>query len=268
MQGCRDCVLKHIGSALVLMDEIVSGYPQHRIYVIGHLDQAANECDPLDNDLRDEIRTVRLDFMSGKNRSGITEALVAIAEIVQIRASAAQAVSPPIDEKSDEKAAKKSDPNTSDCVPNCHTEEHGAWGADEHGKWFKRAPDGQWSELEKQTQRMNPYSYPGSHEVPYVPPPGAIFADGTNAAGVQGDGLPANTARPWTGMPSCADTKEGDAKDDNEPGAAPVYPGEKLERFTMTALPAWLRQHLRRTGVKPIKIESLTVETSALNKPE
>ncbi|MBQ2486393.1 MAG: hypothetical protein II518_04975 [Candidatus Methanomethylophilus sp.] len=41
-QPCLQCLLKHIGNAAVLIEEVEDGYPYSHM-VVGHLDQAAQE---------------------------------------------------------------------------------------------------------------------------------------------------------------------------------------------------------------------------------
>lgn len=42
-ESCLECVEKHIGAASVLASEIADGYPEHRLLLIGHLYEAADE---------------------------------------------------------------------------------------------------------------------------------------------------------------------------------------------------------------------------------
>ena len=42
-QECLDCVRKHVGSALVLEQEIYTRYPHHITRFVGELDQAYQE---------------------------------------------------------------------------------------------------------------------------------------------------------------------------------------------------------------------------------
>lgn len=41
--SCMDCVSKHVGRALVLLDETTTGYEDHFIEAIGHLGEAEAE---------------------------------------------------------------------------------------------------------------------------------------------------------------------------------------------------------------------------------
>jgi hypothetical protein len=62
--ACLECVVKHVGQALVLMSEAEKGYPHYYIYAIGHLAEAEDECMDY-RDLRDRIHKFRLDYMNG-----------------------------------------------------------------------------------------------------------------------------------------------------------------------------------------------------------
>lgn len=42
-KACLECVSKHVGNAVAVMDECHMGYPQYMPLVEGHLDQAASE---------------------------------------------------------------------------------------------------------------------------------------------------------------------------------------------------------------------------------
>lgn len=42
-KSCLDCVRKHLAQALVLMEEVKLGYPDHRWIAIGHLAEASAE---------------------------------------------------------------------------------------------------------------------------------------------------------------------------------------------------------------------------------
>lgn len=43
-RSCLDCVLKHLGSAAVYLEEIALGYPNYVGFAVGQLDHAATEC--------------------------------------------------------------------------------------------------------------------------------------------------------------------------------------------------------------------------------
>jgi hypothetical protein len=61
---CKNCVVKHIGQALVCSLEVENGYPEHLLKVIGHLAEAENECS--NEDLRNTIRSMRLVCMDAQ----------------------------------------------------------------------------------------------------------------------------------------------------------------------------------------------------------
>lgn len=43
-KSCLECVLKHLGSAAVYIEEVQMGYPNYFGFVYGQLDHAASEC--------------------------------------------------------------------------------------------------------------------------------------------------------------------------------------------------------------------------------
>lgn len=43
-EACQDCVRKHLGQAVVLLNEMLMGYPEHKWLAVGHLAEAAEEC--------------------------------------------------------------------------------------------------------------------------------------------------------------------------------------------------------------------------------
>ena len=43
-KSCLECVVKHLGSAAVYLEECQMGYPNYFGYVYGQLDHAASEC--------------------------------------------------------------------------------------------------------------------------------------------------------------------------------------------------------------------------------
>ena len=63
MKYCLDCVIKHIADAKINNDEMLNGYPDHALDVIGNLSQASIESVGASNELSDEIRQHRLLFM-------------------------------------------------------------------------------------------------------------------------------------------------------------------------------------------------------------
>lgn len=61
--SCLDCVRKHLSQALVLMQEALQGYPEHRWAAIGHLGEASDEAIKEYPNLAHEIREHRLKYM-------------------------------------------------------------------------------------------------------------------------------------------------------------------------------------------------------------
>lgn len=59
---CLDCVRKHLGQAIVLMNEARLGYPDHKWLAVGHMAEAEHEA-PLEFALL--IREQRLNYMGG-----------------------------------------------------------------------------------------------------------------------------------------------------------------------------------------------------------
>lgn len=43
-KSCLECVIKHLGSAAVYIEEVQTGYPNYFGFVYGQLDHAASEC--------------------------------------------------------------------------------------------------------------------------------------------------------------------------------------------------------------------------------
>ena len=59
---CLGCVLKHLGAAAVLEEEIRNGYPSYRFLLYGHMDQAAAEAWRVNRTLARVIRQHRVNF--------------------------------------------------------------------------------------------------------------------------------------------------------------------------------------------------------------
>ena len=59
---CLGCVLKHLGAAAVLEEEIRNGYPSYRFLLYGHMDQAAAEAWRANPTLAKVIRQHRVYF--------------------------------------------------------------------------------------------------------------------------------------------------------------------------------------------------------------
>lgn len=58
--SCLECVVKHLGSAAVYIEETQMGYPDYFGYVYGELDHAASECMEEFPDLAMAIREHRI----------------------------------------------------------------------------------------------------------------------------------------------------------------------------------------------------------------
>ena len=66
--GCTDCVRKHLAQAVILLNEVMTGYSEdphvHRWLALGHLAEAADEALKDNPQLADQIRKIRLDLMN------------------------------------------------------------------------------------------------------------------------------------------------------------------------------------------------------------
>lgn len=59
---CLGCVLKHLGAAAILEEEINNGYPSYRFLLYGHMDQASAESWGENKMLAQVIRQHRVNF--------------------------------------------------------------------------------------------------------------------------------------------------------------------------------------------------------------
>jgi len=89
-EKCADCVRKHFGSGVSVINEILQGYDDFGLYVAGELNQAEQECLKLDTGLAAAIRDFRLETLDVLDRlvSGqlsIKEAADALPEHSEIR---------------------------------------------------------------------------------------------------------------------------------------------------------------------------------------
>ena len=64
---CLECVLKHLGSAAVYIEECAMGYPNYFGFVYGHLDHAASECLHEYPELALTIREHRIKWANSRN---------------------------------------------------------------------------------------------------------------------------------------------------------------------------------------------------------
>lgn len=76
---CLGCVLKHLGAAAVLEEEIRNGYPSYAFLLYGHMDQAAAESWGENQSLAKVIRQHRVNF---QYKAGYSIPFEALAEYV------------------------------------------------------------------------------------------------------------------------------------------------------------------------------------------
>ena len=95
---CLGCVLKHLGAAAVLEEEIRNGYPSYRFLLYGHMDQASAESWSENNNLAKVIRQHRVNFQYKPDYDIPFEALAeyteAIAALHETDEEAARALAP------------------------------------------------------------------------------------------------------------------------------------------------------------------------------
>ena len=98
---CLGCVLKHLGSAEVLEEEIRNGYPSYDFLLYGHMDQASSEAWGANQMLAKVIRQHRVNFQYRDGYDIPFEALVEYAKAVAAMeaspdtAESAKALMPP-----------------------------------------------------------------------------------------------------------------------------------------------------------------------------
>ena len=56
---CANCARKHLGQAIVLLQESIHGYPEHRWIAAGHIAEAEAEIEGIWQDMASEFRKVR-----------------------------------------------------------------------------------------------------------------------------------------------------------------------------------------------------------------
>jgi len=56
---CAHCAKKHLSQAMVLLDESINGYPEHRWMAVGHVAEAESEIAGLYPDVAKTLRGVR-----------------------------------------------------------------------------------------------------------------------------------------------------------------------------------------------------------------
>jgi len=98
---CLGCVLKHLGAAAVLEEEIRNGYPSYDFLLFGHMDQASAEAWGSNQMLAKVIRQHRVNFQYHENYdipfeaiAEYTKAIMAM-EAVEENAESAKALMPP-----------------------------------------------------------------------------------------------------------------------------------------------------------------------------
>ena len=75
-KSCLDCVLKHLGQAVVLLGEAEKGYPSHKYIALGHLGEAEDESINKYPDLAADIRSTRLDIEKDNDPEDSIEDLI------------------------------------------------------------------------------------------------------------------------------------------------------------------------------------------------
>ena len=84
--GCFQCLMKHLGNAAVLIEEVADGYPYAHM-VLGHLDQAAQEIREYCPDLALAIRAHRIKWWNNHNYKIPFEAIDAYVQAAALGAS-------------------------------------------------------------------------------------------------------------------------------------------------------------------------------------
>ena len=57
--SCPACARKHLGQAIVLLQESVQGYPEHRWIAMGHIAEAEAEIQGYSPEIADALRNIR-----------------------------------------------------------------------------------------------------------------------------------------------------------------------------------------------------------------
>lgn len=73
---CLNCVLKHLGQAIVLLSEAEKGYPTHKYIAMGHLAEAEDEIIAKYDGMAKKIRNTRLDIEEGRTPVNSIEDLI------------------------------------------------------------------------------------------------------------------------------------------------------------------------------------------------
>jgi hypothetical protein len=78
---CTYCARKHLAQALILMQEAVQGYPEHRWLAIGHLAEAADELLKIHPEMAHKIRRERKRYESNWTDTGHVTVMELIVEV-------------------------------------------------------------------------------------------------------------------------------------------------------------------------------------------
>ena len=76
---CAHCAKKHLSQAMVLLDETVNGYPEHRWMAVGHIAEAESEIAGLYSDIAEKLRESRKTM--DENRDYFPDLLPVVVEI-------------------------------------------------------------------------------------------------------------------------------------------------------------------------------------------
>jgi len=80
-EGCIECVMKHISQAIILYHEMFKGYPEHLVYVVGHLAEAEDEVLEISEALCCRIRRQRKLIQLGDKPEELEDILFEIYEL-------------------------------------------------------------------------------------------------------------------------------------------------------------------------------------------
>lgn len=61
-KSCKECVIKHMGQAIVLIGEVDRNHPEHMIIAIGHLAEAEEEVIATSPEIAEELRNLRRNY--------------------------------------------------------------------------------------------------------------------------------------------------------------------------------------------------------------
>lgn len=89
-KDCLGCVLKHLGAAAVIEEEIYNGYPGYKFLLYGHMDQAAAESWRANQMLAKIIRQHRVNFQYKPNYDIPFEALAEFVTALSVMESAGE----------------------------------------------------------------------------------------------------------------------------------------------------------------------------------